>query len=189
VALLVGETDEAFANIYSAAVSSQNLRDRIPQRGAIVAVVAAAAGLAAWLGTHESSTFVYETFLFLLGSIFVPLFGMFVADYFLLRRRPHRTGGTFDGGGPDDVRSRSNWPAVAAWIIGFLVYQWSVPTGPEGWRSAVETLFADWLSLPFPLWSSVAGASLPAFGVASAAYLAFALAVRATRRGAVEVSP
>src|SRR5437867_8311763 len=31
--LLVGETDEAFADVYSAAVSSQNLRDRISQRG------------------------------------------------------------------------------------------------------------------------------------------------------------
>src|SRR5919198_3144934 len=48
--LLVGETDEAFADIYSSAVSSQNIRPNIPQRAAILAVAAAGVAIAAWLG-------------------------------------------------------------------------------------------------------------------------------------------
>jgi purine-cytosine permease-like protein len=153
-------------------VSSQNLRDRINQRGAVLAVAAAGVALAAWLGRRPAAGIgSYESFLFLLGSVFVPLFGVFVADYFLLGRRGHREADLFGGGegvGAPMVRGR----AFVAWVLGFLVYQWSVPTGPGGWRSAVETVLHGWLHLPFPLAGSGAGASLPAFGVALLAHLA-----------------
>ena len=151
--LLVGETDEAFADIYSAAVSAQNLRERLPQRRAILVVAAAGVALAVWLnGRGGDATATFESFLFLLGSVFVPLFGVFVADSFL---------------SPKPAPSQSVRPiAIAAWVAGFLVYQWSVPTGPAGWRSAMETLFHGWLRLPFPLAGSAAGASLPSFAVA-----------------------
>lgn len=186
VALLVGETDEAFANIYSTAVSSQNLWERVSQRRAILAVVAAAVAVAAWLGTNASAAFVYETFLFLLGSVFVPLFGVFVADYYLLRRRPPRRDGDGGAGRADGSgRPGLNVAALAGWAAGFLVYQWCVPTGPARWQGWVQILFADWLGLPFPLWGSVAGASMPAFGAAMAAYLALA----ALRRRRVSLGP
>ena len=151
--LLVGETDEAFADIYSAAVSAQNLRERLPQRRAILVVAAAVVALAVWLnGRGGDATATFESFLFLLGSVFVPLFGVFVADSFL---------------SPKPAPSQSVRPiAIAAWVAGFLVYQWSVPTGPAGWRSAMETFFHGWLRLPFPLAGSAAGASLPSFAVA-----------------------
>jgi nucleobase:cation symporter-1, NCS1 family len=166
LALLVGETDEAFADIYSAAVSSQNLEGRINQRGAIMGVSAAGAGLAVWLGLRQGSAVgSYESFLFLLGSVFVPLFGVFVADYFLLGRR----GGL--GREPRGRRPVNAW-AFVSWILGFLVYQWSwtVPPGLEGWRNAMNTLFAEWLRLPYPLAESAWGASIPAFLAALVLY-------------------
>jgi len=172
LALLVGETDEAFADIYSAAVSSQNLEGRINQRGAIVAVSAAGAGLAVWLGLRlDDAVGSYESFLFLLGSVFVPLFGVFVADYFLLGRRGRRT------------RAPVNAAAFVSWIMGFLIYQWSwtVPPGLEGWRTAMNTLFGEWLHLPYPLAGSAWGASIPAFITALVLYtgLSWALGRRA----------
>src|SRR5207245_2459343 len=100
------------------------------------------------------------------GSVFVPLFGVFVADTFL---------------SPKLALSQSVRPiAIAAWIAGFLVYQWSVPTGPAGWQSAMQTFFHGWLRLPFPLAGSAAGASLPSFGVALV--LAWSLRAAARRR-------
>ena len=51
------------------------------------------------------------------------------------------------------------------WAVGFVLYHWSVPTGPEGWVAAVERLFTG-AGLPFPLWGSRLGASLPSFAVA-----------------------
>ncbi|CAN5209136.1 putative hydroxymethylpyrimidine transporter CytX [soil metagenome] len=173
LALLVGETDEAFADIYSAAVSSRNLSGRIPHRLAVVAVSVAGVGLATLLGLRPSVAFdAYEGFLFLLGSVFVPLFGVFVADYFVIRRwrpRPDR-----DGGGRGAAGGRTmTWPAVA-WLAGFVIYQWSVPTGPSWWVGAVERAFSDWLHTPFPLAGSAAGASLPAFATAFLLHAAIA---------------
>ena len=69
------------------------------------------------------------------------------------------------------------WLALLPWAAGFIVYHWSVPTGPQAWVAAVRTLFADWLRLPFPLFDSELGASLPSFAVA------FALALLLPRRG------
>jgi putative hydroxymethylpyrimidine transporter CytX len=174
LALLVGETDEAFADIYSSAVSSQNLEARIPQKGAIVAVAAAGAGLASWLGLRPTVALGnYESFLFLLGSVFVPLFGVFVADYFVLHRGRSRRDEMFDEPEREGVaRPGLNWWAMAAWVAGFLVYQWSVPTGPAGWQDAIQRVLHGWLHLPFPLAASAAGASLPSFMSAAVVYLA-----------------
>jgi hypothetical protein len=60
------------------------------------------------------------------------------------------------------------WLAFVPWIVGFVLYHWSVPTGPQGWVDAMETLFHGWLGLPFPLFGSAVGASLPSFAVAFA---------------------
>jgi nucleobase:cation symporter-1, NCS1 family len=167
LALLVGETDEAFADIYSAAVSSQNLESRIPQRAAVVVIASAGAGLAVWLGLRPAVALgTYESFLFLMGSVFVPLFGVFVADYFVLRHRAAASG-------------RAS--AFAAWAAGFLLYQWSVPTGPVAWQRAVRTLLHGWLRLPFPLAGSKWGASIPSFAAALLIYLMASSLFRARR--------
>ena len=176
--LLVGETDEAFADVYSAAVSSQNLSDRIPQRGAIVAIAAAGAGVAAWLfGRPDFGIGSYELFLLLLGSVFVPLIGVFVADYFVLGRRGYREEELFEGNG----RARSFRPlALIPWAAGFLVYQWSVPSSLGWWAGWMHALFHGVLHLPFPLWQSAAGGSIPSFLVA----FLLALLVLGPRRSA-----
>jgi NCS1 family nucleobase:cation symporter-1 len=161
LALLVGETDEAFADIYSSAVSSQNLSERIRQRGAVLGVGVAGVALAAWLGGRPSlAVGNYEQFLFLLGSVFVPLFGVFVADRFVLR---NRRGDPFAGTIP-----AFRWRALVPWVAGFLIYQWSVPTALAGWEDGMKTLFHTWLHLPFPLWDSALGASIPSFLAAMA---------------------
>ncbi|HYT80955.1 MAG TPA: cytosine permease [Actinomycetota bacterium] len=167
--LLVGETDEAFADIYSAAVSSQNLEGRINQRVGILAIAAGGACLAVWLGLRPHvAVGTYESFLFLLGSVFVPLFGVFVADYILLGRRGRLTADMFDRHARDDVvprRRQVNVAAFSSWVIGFLIYQWSwtVPPGLEGWQTTMNMLFHRWLHLSYPLAGSRWGASIPAF--------------------------
>ena len=191
LALLVGETDEAFADIYSAAVSSQNLGSRIPQRAAILLVSAAGTGLAVWLGLRRSVALgAYESFLFLMGSVFVPLFGVFVADYFLLRRRGRFTDAVYHPGpGRKSRRGLNSW-AIAAWVFGFLIYQWSwtVPTGLHGWQSAMTTLFHRWLHLSYPLAESRWGASIPSFGAALLVYLALVWVTESRRRRPTSLS-
>ncbi len=95
-ALLVTETDEAFANAYSAAVSLQNAFPRAPQALLIVLVIAIATAGALVLDFTS-----YQSFLLLLGSVFVPLFAVLLADWLAAGR--HYT--------PDDVFES---PAVAS---------------------------------------------------------------------------
>jgi len=183
--LLVGETDEAFADIYSSAVSSQNLAPRIPQRGAIVAVAAAGVALAAWLGGRpDLAVGDYEFFLLLLGSVFVPLFGVFVADYFVLRHRGHRSDELFDRGASERI-PRMRARALIPWAAGFLLYQWCVGSQLAWWNGAMRMLFHTWLHLPFPLWNSALGASIPSFAGA----LLLSLVVLPRRRADAAAPP
>jgi nucleobase:cation symporter-1, NCS1 family len=153
--LIIGEAPNAFANIYSTAVSTLNV---IPRASAalLTVVVGAVAFLLALLFTIDR----YEVFLFLIGSVFVPLGAVFLADYFVRARGRYGPELVF-GPGSNGFR----WPALVPWIVGFVLYHWSVPTGPEGWVEGVGRLFTN-VGLPFPLMGSRLGASVPSFAVA-----------------------
>jgi nucleobase:cation symporter-1, NCS1 family len=153
--LLIGEAPNAFANIYSAAVSSLNVVPRASSAALSIAV-AAAAFLLALLFTMER----YEVFLFLIGSVFVPLAGVLLADYFVNARGRYGPEVVFRRA-PDGVR----WIALVPWLVGAVLYHWSVPTGPEGWVEGVRSVFTG-AGLPFPLLDSRLGASLPSFAIA-----------------------
>jgi NCS1 family nucleobase:cation symporter-1 len=190
VALLVGETDEAFADIYSAAVSAQNLIPRLPQRAGVVGVTAIGVVVAAWLvGLPDEGVLTFEFFLLLIGSIFVPLFGVFLADHEVVRRRRRsRPEALFDHRGPYRYTGGFHLAAVLSWALGFAAYHWIAPTSLEGWATTVETFFADWLGLPFPLFDGAVPASVVAFAVAFATYLAVAGVRRVLRSGSRPLS-
>lgn len=171
LALLVGESDNAFADIYSAAVSTQNVTPEVPQR-ALIASVGGVALVLALVFTMES----YELFLLLIGSVFVPLFGVFAADYFVRRRGRYGEDVLFE-------RSGVRWAAFAPWVVGFVAFHWSAATGPAAWVDGVRTVLSDWLSLPYPLFGGRIGASLPSFAVA------FGLALALGGRRAVSRQP
>jgi nucleobase:cation symporter-1, NCS1 family len=166
LALTVDETDEAFANVYSSAVSTQNLVPQVSQRALIVgaSVLATAGALAIDIRT-------YQRFLLLLGAVFVPLLGVLVADW-LLRGLHYTRADIFDG------------PAfrpghVFAWLAGFFVYEWLAQPADLGFWSR-------WLD---QLWTPAykIGASLPAFVVAflltaAAVWLGSARAAARARR-------
>jgi nucleobase:cation symporter-1, NCS1 family len=102
----------------------------------------------------------YEVFLFLIGSVFVPLGAVFLADYFVRARGRYGPAVVF-GSRAEGVR----WTALVPWVVGFIVYHWSVPTGPGWWRNAVSEVFTG-IGLPFPLFDSRLGASIPSFVIA-----------------------
>src|SRR4029079_15070223 len=85
LALTVDESDEAFANVYSGAVSLQNLVPGVPQR-----VLVGGFAAAATVGALAVDLRNYQTFLFLLGSFFVPLFAVLLADWLLAGRHYDR---------------------------------------------------------------------------------------------------
>lgn len=117
VVLLVVELDEAFANVYSTAVSTQNLASRVDRRILAVAVGVVSAVLALTIDIAS-----YESFLFLIGAVFVPLVGVFVVAYYLLPR------GTWDVSGKSPARPLLLLP----WLAGFVAYQLTLPTVLDG---------------------------------------------------------
>lgn len=163
LALLVGETDEAFADIYSAAVSIQNLAPRARQRPLVAGVAVVGVGLAAWLfGQPDEGVASYELFLFLIGSIFVPLAGVFVADHVLLRRGRMATDALFDPRGP---HAGVRIPAAVAWALGFIAFQAVFPTGPAWWTGWLDGLPG------IPVLGGAFSASVTSFLVAGAVRL------------------
>jgi NCS1 family nucleobase:cation symporter-1 len=121
--LVTVELDEAFANVYSTAVSAQNVAPRLDRRALAVVVGATATGLALVL-----DVVAYEPFLFLLGSVFVPLAGVFVVAYALR-----------SGGWDVSETARARPALLLPWVAGFVAYQLTVPTlfpGPgAGWTA------------------------------------------------------
>jgi nucleobase:cation symporter-1, NCS1 family len=147
LALTADESDEAFANVYSGAVSLQNLLPRVPQR-LLVGAVAAVATVGALLVDLRN----YQPFLYLLGSFFVPLFAVLLADW-LLSGRHYDRGDVFE---VPELRAEM----VLAWLAGFCLYQWLYPQGPHWWTTLVAHTHPH--ALPW------GGASLPSFAAAFA---------------------
>ncbi|MDQ7842322.1 MAG: putative hydroxymethylpyrimidine transporter CytX [Armatimonadota bacterium] len=182
VLLLVDETDNAFANIYSTAVSLQNIFPRARQRWLAVLV-----GALCFLLAIRVNVLQYESFLFLIGAFFVPLFGVLAADFFVVRRQRYDIPALYREHGPYWYRTGINGWALAAWLAGFVVYQWIVPTEIPGWKALLQSLFSA-VGLPFPLSARYPwlGASIPGFLLAAALYLVATPAVR--RRDLVQAA-
>lgn len=144
ILLLILQLDEVFASGYSASVALERLlpsgrRGLAAATAALVIAVALPAELLRVEGT-----------LLVIASLFIPLFAVVLADQALaLIAAPARN------------------PAVAglAWITGFVLYHWISPPDAAWWRDGADWLFADLLSLPFPLTDEVTwlGAAVPAF--------------------------
>ncbi|MDE3024032.1 MAG: cytosine permease [Acidobacteriota bacterium] len=160
VAITVDESEKAFADIYSTAVSLQNFVPRLSQRLLITLVSAVATGLALALDLGN-----YQNFLYLLGSFFVPLFGVLVADW--LSERAHYTA--------ENVFNDTEWRfgALAAWLVGFGLYQWLSPVGPAWWTRLVAHTHPESVSFT---------ASLPSFAAAFALTLLFKSVTNVARR-------
>jgi purine-cytosine permease-like protein len=160
------ELDEAFANLYSTAVSAQNVVARLDRR-----VLAVAVGAVATLLALTFDVAAYEPFLFLIGAVFVPLAGVLLVAYWLTPR-----------GGWDTSDTAPARPLyLLPWLAGFVAYQLTLPTyfpGPgAGWTAWWSARQADLGIDPANGWS----ASL--VGLAVAVALTLPLVVAGRRQG------
>ena len=140
--VLLSTVTTTFLDIYSNAVSAQSLFPRLGHRAAVLA-----GGLLGTLLALFFDATKYEGFLLFIGAAFCPLFGVVLADYFILKRGQYvaedlfRRGVYWYAGGV-------NWRALAAWAAGFGLYQYCAHTAFPG------------------------GASIPAMAAAAVLYLA-----------------
>jgi NCS1 family nucleobase:cation symporter-1 len=157
--LAIRELDQSFADTYSTAVSVQNLRPRWDRRALALII-----GTLATVGALALNIEDYENFLLLIGSVFTPLLGVFVVDWFLVAR------GNWDL----SESARPRWETLAAWVLGFVVYQLINP-GYIGWWSRMWGHVDDWLHFTPTSWMS---ASILSFAVAAAATMPLGLLSR-----------
>ena len=122
--LVVDESEKGFANIYSTAVSVRNFAPRAPQTPIVIVV-----GAIVTIGALTISLDRFFDFLFLLGAVFVPLFGAVFADR-IRPVAPHAT--------------------IVAWIAGFLLYEWLSPTRLLGISDHVTPLLDGALGATLP---------------------------------------
>lgn len=112
-----------FLDIYSAAVSTNNILPKLPEKWAMIS--------GGFLGTLLALVFPvtqYESFLLFIGGMFCPIFGIVLTDYFLLRGGNYPPE-AFSGQKEYHYTSGINLLAVIAWIIGFGVYELSYYMG------------------------------------------------------------
>lgn len=125
--LVLRETDQSFANVYSTTVSLQNLMPRVDRRifSTGIGVVTVAIALAVDVTS-------YGAFLGVIGAVFVPMFAVLAVDYFLL-------GGGTRWNTAENAPAR--WSMLIPWALGFAAY-W-VTTGTP----TVEAWDRIWLPL------------------------------------------
>lgn len=146
--LAVRELDQSFADTYSTAVSVQNFRPRWDRRPLTLAV-----GTVATLSALALNIGDYENFLILIGSVFVPLLGVLVIDYYLISRRHWNL----------SEDSPPRWSTLLPWAVGFIAYQLVNP-GYINWWSELWHHIQTWLHFTPATWMS---ASLTSFTVAA----------------------
>lgn len=156
--LIVDEADNAFADVYSAAVSAQNIFSHLSQKHLIVGLTAVSTVLATVVTIQD-----YEVFLLLIGAVFVPLFGVVLADYYVVKRQKYAEEMLY--GAKKTVR----WPAMVAWGAGALLGFTMSPLSP---------IYLE--QMP------AVGSTIPSFAVASLVYLAI---MRLAPRGREALAP
>jgi putative hydroxymethylpyrimidine transporter CytX len=145
--LVLDELDEAFANLYSTAVSAQNTQPGLDRRWLALGVGTLATLLA--LGADYAQ---YESFLFLIGAVFVPLTAVLLVDYWVLHR------GAWD----TSIHAPRRLRMLLPWAAGFAAYELVAPTQIgdwPGWASWWAARQGD-LGLTVPSWLSASVVSL-----------------------------
>jgi NCS1 family nucleobase:cation symporter-1 len=160
--LAARELDQSFANVYSTAVSTQNLRPLWDRRilAAVIAVGTTAGAL--WLNIAD-----YENFLDLIGSVFVPMSAVLIADYFVVSGRNWDLSAT----------ARSRWLMLIPWAAGFVTYQLINP-GYVSWWASAWTSFGHDIGFTQQSWMS---ASILSFCVSAVLTLLVGALVRLIR--------
>jgi putative hydroxymethylpyrimidine transporter CytX len=107
-----------FPDVYSAACSLLNISQKMSARSMMWI-----AGIVSILVALVFPMEQYENFLFFIGAMFIPLFGVVLTDYFILRGRKLELDAVYAEGGAYWYRKGCNPAAFVAWGVGFAVYE------------------------------------------------------------------
>ena len=143
-----------FLDIYSTAISGLNIFPKLGERKGVI--------IGGVLGTVTALVFPalldYEDFLLFIGAMFCPLFGIVLADYFLIKKGSLETEELYRPGGRYWFWKGINPLAILAWVIGFAIYLGFSPM-------LMEKVYGIHWAFPWPI-----GSSLPSMIIAGVIY-------------------
>jgi putative hydroxymethylpyrimidine transporter CytX len=114
ILLVVDETDNCFADIYSSAVSIQNVSSKTKQWKLFTGITLISVLLAALMPQNWQGT--YENFLIYIGAIFVPLLGVLSMDFYIIKKKRYDPRDFYSS--ENDFRIKS----IVSWLVGVFVY-------------------------------------------------------------------
>ena len=161
IILLIDEVDDAFANIHSTAVSIENLTRRFSRTWIAVAIAVIAIAIALF-----TDLMAYESFLYVIGAVFVPLTGVALTWVFAICRGRY-------------TAERSTPWLLLPWGAGLVVYQLLAPGFAPGWSDLWNSA-RNALGITTVTWS----ASLTSLVVAAVGTLLVGAVSRRTTSGA-----
>lgn len=97
-----------FLDAFSAGVSAKNINARVNEKQVGIAVVFLATVLALLVPMSQ-----YVNFLYLIGSVFAPLFAILLVEFFIFGRR--------------GIQDKINIKNLALWLLGFCLYRALMP--------------------------------------------------------------
>lgn len=154
VIVLFSTFTTTFLDIYSTAISGLNIVPKLGERKGII--------LGGILGTGVAMVFPallhYEHFLLFIGAMFCPLFGIVLADYFLLKKGLIEVEDLYREEGRYWFWKGVNPIAILAWAIGFAIYLGFSPM-------LMEKVLGIKAAFPWPI-----GSSLPSMVLAGLTY-------------------
>lgn len=106
VIVIFSTVTTTFLDVYSAGVSCESISRALREKPMALAVCAAGTVLAALTPVSE-----FETFLYLIGSVFAPMIAVQLVDFFVLKY-------SLGASRPFCVRN------LAVWAVGFVLYRW-----------------------------------------------------------------
>jgi len=107
-----------FPDIYSATCSMLNISRKLPARSLMWIAGLLSIAVALVFPSEQ-----YENYLLFIGAMFIPLFGVVLTDYFIIRKQRIDMKEIYRIGGAYWYRNGFNVPAVAAWAVGFGVFE------------------------------------------------------------------
>lgn len=136
VMVVLSSITSDFPDVYSATCSLLNISQRVGSR-TVMWIAGTLAILVALIFPMEQ----YENFLLFIGSMFVPLFGVVLTDYFFIRRRKLSLDALYTVGGAYWYSKGFNIIGLLSWAVGFALYWLAVKMTTLG-GSLPSILFA-----------------------------------------------
>jgi len=107
-----------FPDVYSATCSMMNISQKISAK-ALMWIAGILSILVALVFPMEQ----YENFLLFIGAMFVPLFGVILTDYFIIRKRKLEIEEIYKVDGEYWYFKGFNITALASWALGFVTFE------------------------------------------------------------------